>query len=51
MQLHPYLCENNKHVFLSGYRKGGRIVAFVCDKDARIDANAFCATHYYWMRG
>lgn len=51
MQLHPYLCENNKHVFLSGYRKAERIVAFVCDKDARIDANAFCTTHYYWMRG
>lgn len=51
MQLHPYLCENNKHVFLSGYRKAERIVAFVCDKDARVDANAFCTTHYYWMRG
>ena len=51
MQLHPSLCENNKHVFLSGYRKAERIVAFVCDKDARVDAHAFCTTHYYWMRG
>ena len=51
MQLHPYLCENNKHVFLTGYSKVERIVAFVCDKDARVDANAFCSTHYYWMRG
>jgi DNA-binding winged helix-turn-helix (wHTH) protein len=51
MQLHPSLCENNKHVFLSGYLKAERMVAFVCDKDARIDAHAFCTTHYYWMRG
>lgn len=51
MQLHPLLCENNKHVFLSGYLKAERMVAFVCDKDARIDAHAFCTTHYYWMRG
>lgn len=50
MQLHPYLCENNKHVFLSGYRKAERVVAFVCDKDARADVNAFCTTYYYWMR-
>lgn len=51
MQLHPYLCENNKHVFLTGYSKAERMVAFVCDKDARVDASAFCTTHYYWMRG
>ncbi len=51
MQSHPDLCEYNKHVFLSGYRKAQRMVAFVCDKDARIDVHAFCSTHYYWMRG
>ncbi|WP_213134351.1 winged helix-turn-helix domain-containing protein [Citrobacter sp. FP75] len=51
MQTHPDLCVDNKHVFLSGYRKAERVVAFVCDKDARIDVNAFCSTHYYWMRG
>ena len=49
MQLHPELCEKNKHVFLTGYRKTERVVAFVCDKDARVDARAFCTTHYYWM--
>ena len=50
MQLHPSLCEKNHHVFLSGYRKTERVVAFVCDKDARVDASAFCTSHYYWMR-
>ncbi|WP_410750198.1 winged helix-turn-helix domain-containing protein [Citrobacter sp. U14242] len=50
MQLHPELCEKNKQVFLTGYRKAERVVAFVCDKDARVDARAFCTTHYYWMR-
>ena len=50
MQSHPYFCEKNQHVFLSGYRKAERVVAFVCDKDARTDASALCTSHYYWTR-
>lgn len=50
MQSHPSLCEKNHYVFLAGYRKAERVVAFVCDKDARTDASAFCTSHYYWMR-
>ena len=50
MQLHPSLCEKNHHVFLTGYRKAERVVAFICDKDARVDASAFCTSHYYWTR-
>jgi DNA-binding winged helix-turn-helix (wHTH) protein len=50
MQAHPELCGNNQRVYLSGYSKAERVVAFVCDKDARADASAFCTTHYYWTR-
>jgi DNA-binding winged helix-turn-helix (wHTH) protein len=50
MLSHPYLCENNQYIFLSGYRKAERVVAFVCDKDARTNAYALCTSHYYWMR-
>lgn len=46
----PEFCVNNNSIFLSGYSKAERIVAFVCNKDAREDAKALCTTHFYWTR-
>ncbi|MGY5959148.1 winged helix-turn-helix domain-containing protein [Kosakonia sp. BK9b] len=46
----PELCLSNHTIFLSGYSKAERIVAFVCDKDARKEKAAFCSTYFYWMR-
>lgn len=45
---HPELCAAGSHVFISGHRHAERVAAFVCNKDARKEANAVCASHYYW---
>lgn len=45
---HPELCVAGSHVFISGHRHAERVAAFVCNKDARKDATAVCASHYYW---
>lgn len=45
---HPEICAAGSHVFISGHRHAERIAAFVCNKDARKEANAVCASHYYW---
>ncbi|AMO51281.1 Transcriptional regulatory protein [Enterobacter sp. FY-07] len=44
------LCANNDYLFLTGYSQADRIVAFACDKDARVDRTAFCSSHYFWTR-
>lgn len=45
---HPYYCQHNNYVFLTGYSKTGRTTAFVCNKDVRSDTEAFCSSHFFW---
>ena len=42
-------CEDNGLDYSSFKALTDKVIT--CDKDARVDANAFCTTHYYWMRG